>query len=76
FGNQYRGCGHYVKLYSTGIRTDCMSPTCALSVAHMHKTARTCFCSRVMYDDKRVSNLLQEPCDACKEAGYERGRRH
>ncbi|KAI0264392.1 hypothetical protein BC834DRAFT_826572 [Gloeopeniophorella convolvens] len=47
FGNQYRGCGHYVRLYSTGNRTDCGSPDCFHSGAHKHKTARSCFCSRV-----------------------------
>ncbi|KAI0316558.1 hypothetical protein OF83DRAFT_237236 [Amylostereum chailletii] len=76
FGNQYRGCGHYVRLYYTGNKTDCGSSTCALSTAHMHKTAKSCYCSRVSYDDRRVINLFQEPCDDCKEAGlYDRGRR-
>ncbi|ETW83099.1 hypothetical protein HETIRDRAFT_163506 [Heterobasidion irregulare TC 32-1] len=66
---------HYVRLYSTGNTTDCNSPHCAFSAAHMHKTARTCMCHRVMYDDRRVLNLFQEPCDDCKEAGFDRGRR-
>ncbi|KAH9987329.1 hypothetical protein BJV74DRAFT_504057 [Russula compacta] len=78
-GNQYRGCGvmlqHYVRLYFTGNRTDCGSPDCLHSMAHKHKTARTCKCSRTIYEDRRVLNLIQEPCDNCKEASYDRGRR-
>jgi hypothetical protein len=38
---------HYVRLYSTGNKTDCGSPDCFYSSAHKHKTARTCYCSRV-----------------------------
>ncbi|KAI0280801.1 hypothetical protein BGY98DRAFT_293462 [Russula aff. rugulosa BPL654] len=75
YGNQYRGCGHYVRLYSTGNRTDCGSPDCGYSVAHRHKTARTCKCNRTIHEDRRVLNLIQEPCDSCKEASYDRGRR-
>ncbi|KAI0049785.1 hypothetical protein FA95DRAFT_1537523 [Auriscalpium vulgare] len=75
FGNQYRGCGHYVRLYSTGVRTDCGSLTCVHSATHMHKTARQCTCSRAIYDNRRVINLFQEQCDDCKEVGYDRGRR-
>ncbi|KAI0064746.1 hypothetical protein BV25DRAFT_183299 [Artomyces pyxidatus] len=66
---------HYVKLYSTGVRTDCGLPNCVHSANHMHKTARTCYCSQVIYDDRKVINLFQEPCDDCKEAGMDRGRR-
>ena len=129
---------HYVRLYWTGNRTDCGSPDCLHSMAHRHKTAKTCKCSRVcqhellvlpippfplyrvplyraifylfsvlishnfcarsrsrsrhatplaffiiviyppyktIYEDRRVLNLIQEPCDNCKEASYDRGRR-
>ncbi|KAI0028863.1 hypothetical protein K488DRAFT_57619, partial [Vararia minispora EC-137] len=68
FGNQFRGCGCYVRVYFTGKKTDCGSRTCALSTAHMHKTTKVCSCSRVTYEDRRVINLFQEPCDDCKEA--------
>lgn len=45
----YRGCGHYVILYRTGNRTDCMLPNCALSSQHQHRTVRYCNCSRVSF---------------------------
>ena len=47
---------HYVRLYWTGNRTDCGSPDCLHSMAHRHKTARTCKCNRV-----RRSHLLPSP---------------
>ncbi|KAI0925973.1 hypothetical protein AcV5_008556 [Taiwanofungus camphoratus] len=70
FGNQHRGCGHYVVLYYSGERTDCRRPDCGLSSAHMHKTARNCLCPKVYNDQRRVLNLIQEACDACKEAAF------
>jgi hypothetical protein len=30
---------------------------------------------QTIYEDRRVLNLIQEPCDSCKEATYDRGRR-
>jgi len=30
---------------------------------------------QTIYEDRRVLNLIQEPCDNCKEASYDRGRR-
>jgi len=68
FGNQHRGCGHYVVTYYSGETWDCESPTCKLSKNHMHKTAKNCFCNTKWTDRRRVQNLIQEPCDACKEA--------
>ncbi|KAL6299878.1 hypothetical protein BKA93DRAFT_819717 [Sparassis latifolia] len=68
FGNQHRGCGHYVLLYYSGEQTDCGRPNCGLSSAHIHKTAKNCPCPKTFRDQRRVLNLIQEPCDACKEA--------
>ncbi|KAF9236741.1 hypothetical protein BU15DRAFT_26750, partial [Melanogaster broomeanus] len=62
-GDQYRGCGHYVKAYETGTTRDCRSPTCKLSSAHMHKTAKNCGCNDRYTDDRRVRNLFQTKCD-------------
>ena len=30
---------------------------------------------QTIYEDRHVLNLIQEPCDSCKEATYDRGRR-
>ena len=30
---------------------------------------------QTIHEDRRVLNLIQEPCDSCKEAIYDRGRR-
>jgi hypothetical protein len=30
---------------------------------------------QTIYEDRHVLNLIQEPCDNCKEASYDRGRR-
>ncbi|KAI0783559.1 hypothetical protein C8Q75DRAFT_782393 [Abortiporus biennis] len=78
YGNQHRGCGHFVVLYYTGVQSDCGNPSCGLSSAHMHKTAKNCGCPKVWYNHQRVSSLIQEPCDACKEAALNArvGRRH
>ncbi|OSX58763.1 hypothetical protein POSPLADRAFT_1152036, partial [Postia placenta MAD-698-R-SB12] len=70
FGNQHRGCGHFIINYYSGIRFDCGQPTCALSPAHMHKTARNCSCNKTYHDHRRVQNLIQEACDPCKEAAF------
>ncbi|KAI6024667.1 hypothetical protein PISMIDRAFT_689093 [Pisolithus microcarpus 441] len=79
FGDQYRGCGHYVRIYQTGITLDCGSPYCKLSTAHMHKTAKNCGCNMEYADHRRVRNLFQTKCDMCQadEApqGAEYGRR-
>ncbi|KAF8841766.1 hypothetical protein PAXINDRAFT_163833 [Paxillus involutus ATCC 200175] len=68
FGDQYRGCGHYVRVYQTGITYDCLSPTCKLSSAHMHKTARNCGCNVLYADHRRVRNLFQTKCEDCQNA--------
>ncbi|EIM90769.1 uncharacterized protein STEHIDRAFT_50135, partial [Stereum hirsutum FP-91666 SS1] len=77
YGNMYRGCGHYVILYRTGNRTDCMSPNCALSSQHQHRAVRYCNCSRHTNNSpQRVVNLFQTQCDLCQEADFhDRGRR-
>ncbi|EIW84019.1 hypothetical protein CONPUDRAFT_119568 [Coniophora puteana RWD-64-598 SS2] len=66
FGDQYRGCGHYVRVYQTGITYDCKQPQCKLSSAHMHKTARNCGCNTEYADHRRVQNLFQTKCEACQ----------
>lgn len=40
---------HYVRVYQTGVTIDCLSPSCKLSSAHMHKTARNCGCITVRH---------------------------
>ncbi|EIW57321.1 uncharacterized protein TRAVEDRAFT_169007 [Trametes versicolor FP-101664 SS1] len=67
-GNQHRGCPHFVTLYYSGEKFDCLSPACALSSAHAHPGNRNCGCNRAFRDRRKVLNLIQEPCDACKEA--------
>ncbi|KAH9902795.1 hypothetical protein C8Q73DRAFT_21826 [Cubamyces lactineus] len=67
-GNQHRGCPHFVVLYYSGEKWDCGSPTCGLSAAHAHSNSRSCSCPRTYHERRRVLNLIQEPCDACKEA--------
>ncbi|KAI6042978.1 hypothetical protein EDC04DRAFT_2866555 [Pisolithus marmoratus] len=78
-GDQYRGCGHYVPIYETGNTTDCGSPYCKLSTAHMHKTARNCGCNTEYADHQRVRNLFQTKCERCQAAeaaqGMDYGRR-
>ncbi|TFK87964.1 hypothetical protein K466DRAFT_489883, partial [Polyporus arcularius HHB13444] len=64
---------HFVILYYSGEKWDCGSPNCGLSSAHAHKGAysNNCPCpkTRQTYRERRkVLNLIQEPCDACKEA--------
>ncbi|KAF9223866.1 hypothetical protein BS17DRAFT_123181 [Gyrodon lividus] len=68
FGDQYRGCGHYVRVYQTGVTYDCLSPACKLSSAHMHKTARNCGCNVMYADHRRVRNLFQTKCEDCQSA--------
>ncbi|KAG6334226.1 hypothetical protein ID866_4870 [Astraeus odoratus] len=76
FGDQYRGCGHYVRIYQTGITHDCESPYCKLSPSHMHKTARNCGCNSEYADYRRVRNLFQTKCDACQaDEADQHGRR-
>ncbi|KAF8523821.1 hypothetical protein JB92DRAFT_1519752 [Gautieria morchelliformis] len=71
-GDFYRGCGCYKRLFYTGRVVDCNKPTCAKSVAHMHKTAKTCYCTQVYTDRRLVQNYLQTKCDECLEqAEYE-----
>ncbi|KAL6306054.1 hypothetical protein BKA93DRAFT_730182, partial [Sparassis latifolia] len=69
FGNFHRKCQHYVKLYESGNKTDCGSPTCGLSSSHKH-TARNCPCPKVRQEDRKVLNLIQDRCDACKTAAW------
>ncbi|KAG8213404.1 hypothetical protein J3R82DRAFT_11905, partial [Butyriboletus roseoflavus] len=63
---------HYVRVYQTGVTIDCGSPTCKLSSAHMHKTARNCGCIAEYADYRRVRNLFQTKCDACQYGDYAR----
>ncbi|KAF8557426.1 hypothetical protein OG21DRAFT_1475516 [Imleria badia] len=70
-GDQYRGCGHYVRAYETGTTFDCGSPGCKLSSAHMHKTARNCGCKSVYDDYRRVRNLFQTKCEPCQLLEYD-----
>ncbi|KZT73161.1 hypothetical protein DAEQUDRAFT_662869, partial [Daedalea quercina L-15889] len=67
FGNQHRGCGHFVVSYYSGVTIDCNRADCKLSSAHKH-TAQNCGCPSIWYDHRRVQNLIQEPCDECKSA--------
>lgn len=53
-GDFYRGCGCYIRHYFTGVVEDCNKPTCAKSKAHMHKTAKGCFCTQVIHCTKAV----------------------
>ncbi|OCH93460.1 hypothetical protein OBBRIDRAFT_304031 [Obba rivulosa] len=69
FGNFHRKCQHYVKLYESGKRTDCGSPFCGVSSAHRH-TARNCGCPKAHGEDRRVLNLIQDRCDACKQEAW------
>ncbi|KAI0944123.1 hypothetical protein AcV7_002031 [Taiwanofungus camphoratus] len=69
FGNYHRKCQHYVKLYESGVKTDCGSSRCALSKAHSH-TARNCPCPRTYDEDRKVLNLIQDYCDACKQRAW------
>ncbi|RPD75167.1 hypothetical protein L226DRAFT_534742 [Lentinus tigrinus ALCF2SS1-7] len=59
---------HFVILYYSGEKWDCGSPNCGVSSAHAHKTARNCPCPKSYRERRKVLNLIQEPCDACKEA--------
>jgi len=65
-GDQYRGCGHYVVSYYTGETYDCGQEDCKLSSAHMHKTAKSCFCNTTWREQRKVQNLFQWKCDDCK----------
>ncbi|KAH0832940.1 hypothetical protein J3R83DRAFT_11909 [Lanmaoa asiatica] len=47
-------------------RSTVASPTCKLSSAHMHKTARNCGCISEFTDYRRVRNLFQTKCDGCQ----------
>ncbi|KAM5538551.1 hypothetical protein V8D89_007884 [Ganoderma adspersum] len=67
-GNQHRGCPHFVILYYSGEKWDCGSPNCGLSSQHAHKNARNCPCPKTYRERRKVLNLIQEPCDNCKEA--------
>ncbi|KAI0069582.1 hypothetical protein K474DRAFT_1610255, partial [Panus rudis PR-1116 ss-1] len=69
-GNQHRGCGHFVILYYSGNKVDCGQPNCALSPSHMHKNGERCGCNREYTDHMRVLNLIQEPCDLCRENAF------
>ncbi|KAI0346131.1 hypothetical protein BDW22DRAFT_1352132 [Trametopsis cervina] len=66
--NRHRGCGHNVLLYYSGEVYDCRSETCALSKSHIHKNTQNCGCPSKYTDYIKVVNLLQEACDACREA--------
>ncbi|GJE96606.1 hypothetical protein PsYK624_128050 [Phanerochaete sordida] len=66
--NRHRGCQHNVPQYHTGETFDCGQPNCALSSAHAHADTYPCKCNRIYVDYIRVQNLIQEKCDACKEA--------
>ncbi|KAI0688396.1 hypothetical protein BC835DRAFT_1284714 [Cytidiella melzeri] len=76
--NRHRGCGHNVLLYYTGEVYDCNYEHCALSKAHVHKTARNCSCPTTYRDYIKVVNIIQEACDGCREAAMAAhvGRRH
>ncbi|KAF9649856.1 hypothetical protein BDM02DRAFT_3081547, partial [Thelephora ganbajun] len=65
FGDQYRGCGHYTRIYYSGETRDCEQSNCKLSRNHVHGASETCGC-RDFYDDyRRVLNILQTRCDEC-----------
>ncbi|KAF9496771.1 hypothetical protein BDN71DRAFT_1388705 [Pleurotus eryngii] len=70
-GDYYRGCQHFVGLYYTGERTDCNSPKCGVSAAHRH-TAPNCPCPKQDQDERKVRNMFQVSCDACRAAAFER----
>ncbi|KAI0753459.1 hypothetical protein C8Q80DRAFT_514399 [Daedaleopsis nitida] len=62
---------HYVKLYESGNKTDCGSPGCALSAAHKHRPGqRTCTCSKMPRECRRVLSLIHERCDNCTRAAW------
>ncbi|KAI0333310.1 hypothetical protein GY45DRAFT_1344213 [Cubamyces sp. BRFM 1775] len=73
FGNYHRKCEHYVKMYESGNKTDCGSPSCALSQAHKHRPGpgqRTCTCVRIPRECRRVLSLIHDRCDACTRAAW------
>ncbi|KAI0343469.1 hypothetical protein BDW22DRAFT_1328424, partial [Trametopsis cervina] len=71
FGNYHRRCNHYVKQYESGVVVDCKSPNCALSEAHRHRgSTRPCACNTVYSENRRVINLIQDWCDACRRAAW------
>jgi hypothetical protein len=49
---------HYVLRYYTGENYDCGRSDCKLSSAHVHKTAKTCFCNTVRVRDFSHSHTL------------------
>ncbi|KAL4247227.1 hypothetical protein ABKN59_007922 [Abortiporus biennis] len=52
--------------------------TLCCAILYRSPTAKNCGCPKVWYNHQRVSSLIQEPCDACKEAALNArvGRRH
>ncbi|KAI0827667.1 hypothetical protein BC628DRAFT_1338220 [Trametes gibbosa] len=83
FGNYHRKCQHrrdftltragqhYVKMYESGNKTDCGSPSCALSKAHKHRPGqRTCTCAKVPHECRRVLSLIHARCDECTRAAW------
>ncbi|KAF8584410.1 hypothetical protein K439DRAFT_1285622, partial [Ramaria rubella] len=74
-GDFYRGCGCYKRLYYTGKVTDCNQPNCAKSAAHMHRTARTCYCIQIYNDLRLVQNYIQTKCDDCIERAQAQSQR-
>ncbi|KAF8899955.1 hypothetical protein CPB84DRAFT_1108317 [Gymnopilus junonius] len=62
---------HFVKSYYSGERIDCNSPTCGLSVAHVH-TAPNCPCPKVATDERRIQSMFHKPCDDCRNAEFAR----
>jgi len=74
FGNYHRKCQHYVKLYESGVVKDCNNQYCGLSQAHCHTagtyTARKCSCPKTFTENRRVVNLIQDWCDACRDAAW------
>ncbi|KIP05011.1 hypothetical protein PHLGIDRAFT_19815 [Phlebiopsis gigantea 11061_1 CR5-6] len=66
--NRHRACQHNVPLWHNGETFDCNRPDCALSSAHQHPPTYPCRCNRAWSDYIRVSSIIQEQCDPCKEA--------
>ncbi|TFK72932.1 hypothetical protein BDN72DRAFT_835582 [Pluteus cervinus] len=70
FGDWYRGCGHFVKAYYSGEKTDCYLGTCRSSENHIHR-ALECPCPKHdPVDERRIINMFQTTCDDCKGVAY------
>ncbi|KAI0776622.1 hypothetical protein BD413DRAFT_468330 [Trametes elegans] len=64
-GDYYRGCKHFHGRYYSGEKTDCGSPTCKTSAAHVHPPTMGCRCPTVATERRRVQNMYQTKHPDC-----------